>query len=213
MTVFRIISFSVFALCTVVHLIRKKHGGFTKSLIPLSIMLCYFSIAETIPPIKIIAAGASFIGDMLLLKPCIKWFTAGRLFFMLSHLTYGLSFVSKIKAHSLSLPLIILISVIYCVISVSTVFFVRKTAPKRTAPLLLIYLLTNAFMNVLALMYMMSNLNPFGIMVYVGAVLFFVSDNFLFIEEFHENKPDFFTTIVSTYIIGEFLIAIGSALL
>lgn len=213
MIAFRIISFSFFAVCTVVHLVRRKHAGFTKSLIPLSIMLCYFSIAETIPPIKIIAAAASFIGDVLLLKPCIKWFTAGRLFFMLSHLTYGLSFVPKIKFHSLSLPLIIAVAIAYCVVSASTVIIVGKTAPKRTAPLLFIYLLTNAFMNILALMNMLSNLNPFGITIYVGALLFFISDNFLFIEEFHENKPDFFTTIVSTYIIGEFLIAIGSALL
>lgn len=213
MTIFRIVSFAFFAINSVLHLFWKKHGSLTKSLILPSIMLCYFSIAETISPVWVIAAIASWLGDVFLIKPGVKWFTAGGLFFMLSHMVYGLSYIPKIDFSSLNFILVAVISVIYCAAAAITIFLIRKSAPERMAPLLYIYLLTNAFMNILALMTMLSSLNPFGILIYIGAVLFFISDNFLFIECFHEKKPNYFRTVMSTYITGEFLIALGSALL
>lgn len=211
MTAFRIFCFTVFSVNSVLHLFRKEHGNITKSLILPTIMLCYFSVAEAISPVWVIAAVASWLGDVLLMKQSIKWFAAGGLFFMLSHLAYGLSYIPKIDFHSLNLIIVIIVSAIYCIIAGITVFLIRRTAPERMAPLLYIYLLTNAFMNVLALMIMISNRNRAGIMIYIGAVLFFISDNFLFIELFYKGRPNFFRTVMSTYIIGEFLIALGSA--
>lgn len=211
MTAFRIICFTVFAINSVLHLFWNKHGNITKAIILPSIMLCYFSVAETISPVWVIAAVASWLGDVLLMKQNIKWFTAGGLFFMLSHLAYGLSYIPHIDFHSLNFIDVIIVSAVYCIIAGVTVFLIRRTAPERMAPLLYIYLLTNAFMNVLALMTVMCNQNVYGAIIYIGAVLFFISDNFLFIEMFYKGRPNFFRTVMSTYILGEFLIALGSA--
>lgn len=76
-----------------------------------------------------------------------------------------------------------------------------------------LYLSLNAMMNIFMLMHMTSAFGTGSLLMFIGAVLFFVSDNFLFLEFFHRKKPDFFYVVMPTYIAGEFLIAHGLTML
>lgn len=174
-----------------------------------SVFLCCICADKTVPAILIGAVAASWLGDVLLEREGFRWFVSGGLAFIVSHLLYGLSYIPYVDFGKVSFAVIISAAVIYAVISFTTVWNIRKTAPKNSHPLLLLYLFTNGFMNVLALTQMLSNISAVSVAIYIGAVLFFISDNCLFYECFHSKKPNLFVPVMATYIVGEFLIAFG----
>lgn len=207
-----ILSLSFFAVNALLHLFLHKFGNLTKALIMPSILLCCFCVNRALPPVLIAAVVTSWLGDVLLEKNGFKWFTAGGLAFMASHMLYGLSYIPAINANKPPLLVLIPAVLIYCAVSCSTVWNIRKTAPKNSAVLLLLYLFTNAFMNILALMQLVTCVSTLTVIIYIGAVLFFISDNCLFYECFHKSKPNLFVPVMATYITGEFMIAFCSAL-
>lgn len=207
-----LLSLVFFVVNSLFHLFLHKFGNITKALIMPSILICCFCINRPISPILIGAVAASWLGDVLLERDGFRWFTAGGLAFMASHMLYGLSYIPAISFSNVPAAVVITIAIVYCVISCSTIYNIRKTAPEKSMILLLLYLFTNAFMNILALTRMLSNFSIFSIIIYIGAVLFFISDNCLFYECFHSKKPNLFVPVMATYIAGEFMIAVGSVL-
>lgn len=212
-TVLRGVCLAAFAVNACLHLFWKKHGNMTKALILPTILLCYLTTAQTVSPVIIGAAAAAWAGDVLLMKSGFRWFTAGGIAFMLGHMLFGLSYLPFVQAGAVSVPLTAGAAVLYCAVSFVTVWCIRGDTPKNTNGLLLVYLLTNAFMNVLALAVLQSNHTLPGVMIFAGALLFFISDNALFFECFHHKKPNLFITVMGTYIAGVFLIMTGSALM
>lgn len=208
-----ILGLVLFAVNSLLHLFWKKHGNLTKAFIMPTIVLSAFLINGKLSWMIIVSAVFSWLGDLLLEKEGIRWFTAGGLAFIVSHLLYGLFFFSRIGFADVNRYIVVPVCAVYCLISVSTIWNIRKTSPEKTTGLLLLYLFANAFMNTTSLAHMLTDRSPASIAIYVGAVLFFISDNCLFYECFHKKRPNLFIPVMSTYIAGEFLIVAGSALL
>lgn len=195
------------------HLFRKKYGNLTKALILPSILACYLLLADNYSVVLILGMFFSWLGDVLLEKQGFRWFTAGGIAFIASHLLYGLSYIPHSFDGEVSAFIVVPVAAVYCIVSAVTIFSIRRTAPKNSVFLLYVYLLANSFMNVIAFIQLMNNRDVSAIIVYIGAVLFFISDNCLFIECFHRKKPNLFIPVMGTYIFGEFFIAAGSAFL
>lgn len=210
---FSIPALILFLTNSFLHLFWKKHSNLTKALIMPTVILCGYLTGGRPETVTLIAALFSWLGDILLEKNGFRWFTAGGLAFIVSHLCYGLSYIPDINAGAFNPYVLIPVCILYLAAAVSTVWNIRKSAPEKSSGLLLIYLLSNAFMNTLALMVMLGTKSVYGIIIYIGAVLFFISDNCLFYECFHPKKPNLFVPVMATYIFGEFMIVVGSALI
>lgn len=212
-SLFSVTAAVLFGLNTGLHLFWKKYGNVTKALILPTVLLCGLAVNVHLSPVVITAAFFSWLGDVLLERQGVKWFTAGGIAFMASHLCYGASYVKRIDFSDVNYFLAVPVLILYLSVCALTVAKVGKTAPAKMPPLLLLYLVTNAAMNFFALMLMLSGNGIPGAVVFLGAVLFFISDNCLFFECFHEKKPNLFIPVMATYIFGEFMIVTGSALL
>lgn len=203
----------LFCVNTVLHLFLKRYKNVTKAFILPTVLFLALAVNPLLAPAVIAAAVFSWLGDVLLEKQGMKWFTAGGIAFMLSHLCYGISYLPHIDFAAVNYFIAVPVFAVYLAVCLITVGRVKKSAPAKMPPLLLLYLATNALMNIFALMLVMSSMNIPGAVIYAGAVLFFISDNCLFIECFHEKKPNLFLPVMGTYIFGELMIAAGSALL
>lgn len=208
------ISLALILTVSVLHLFMHKHGNLTKALLLPSIALYYFLSAPSPSPIFLLALAASWLGDILLMRQGIKWFTSGGISFMLSHLMFMLFYARSIDFHSLKLCILIPAAIIYCTAAALIIKSIKPTAPQKMSVPLYLYLFMNASMNVFALMQLMS-LKSFGAAIaYLGAILFFISDCSLFMQQFY--KRDFknsFLLVMFTYIAGEFLIAQGATMI
>lgn len=209
--ILRIAAFLIFAVNALLHLFWHKHGNLTKALLLPSVLLCYLLVADDISVFAVIAFIASFLGDVLLEKSGPKWFTAGGISFMFSHLMFTLFYSTKIDFSRVNIILIPVASIIYFFALFTTISKIKQPGLQIKPGLLMLYLLINGAMNIFALM-LLQTLPCIGtVLIYAGAVLFFVSDNCLFIECFHKKKPNLFYPVMVTYIAGEFLIAMGAA--
>lgn len=201
-------------IVSALHLFWHKHGNFTKAMLLPSIALYYIASVPKPSPVFLLALTASWFGDILLMRQGTKWFTAGGISFMLSHLMLMISYAFNVNFHSLKLYILLPAAILYCTVDALIIKAIKPTAPQNMSVPLYFYLFMNASMNVFALMQLMS-LNNFGSAVtYGGAILFFISDCSLFMQQFY--KKDFknsFLLVMFTYIAGEFLITQGTILL
>lgn len=196
------------------HLFMHKHGNLTKALLLPSIALYYISCEPSPSPVFLLALAASWLGDVLLMRQGTKWFTAGGISFMLSHLLLIISYAPNINFHSLRLYILLPAAVLYCFADAMIIRAIKPDAPAGMSAPLYFYLFMNASMNVSALMQLMSAGSFGSVVTYVGAILFFISDCSLFMQQFY--KKDFknsFLLVMFTYIAGEFLITQGTILI
>lgn len=201
-------------IVSALHLFWHKHGNLTKALLLPSIALYYISCVPNPSPVLLFALAASWLGDVLLMRQGVKWFTAGGISFMLSHLLLMILYTANINLSSLKLYILLPAAIIYFTADALIIKAIKPTAPENMSVPLYFYLFMNASMNLFALMQMMSVMSVGSVITYVGAVLFFISDCSLFMQQFY--KRDFknsFLLVMFTYIAGEFLITQGTILL
>lgn len=215
---------SLLVIFTAVHLYHSwkddsKKRPFTKPfLIPLIAVFYLVCInnTEEINTVLLAALATSWLGDVLLIPTGIKWFAAGGISFLVSHISFICIFASLISFESVNLMYVIPAAAVYLI----TVFCIfRSLIPhNNNKPLfaaMCMYLLANGTMNIFAFTNMVGNPCPASISVYAGALLFFISDSCLFILKFHPNKKLIFKkhfTVMLTYVLGEFLITYGMIL-
>ncbi len=200
-------------IVSLLHLFWKKHGNLTKALLLPSILVYYLVSAAKPSVIIIIAICASWLGDVLLEKSGIKWFTAGGISFMLSHLMYTAAYALRTDFGAVKAAIVIPAAAVYIAVTLLTIKAIKPSAPKNLIFPLWLYLFFNASMNTFALMLLTARPCAGSAVIFAGAVLFFISDNCLFIECFHSKKPNLFYPVMGTYIVGEFMIAQGLIML
>lgn len=203
----------LFAVNTALHLFWGKFKNLTKALIIPTVLVVYFCFVKEISWVFVAAVAASWLGDVLLEKQGNAWFTAGGIAFMLSHLLFSVSYIPFIGFHSKRLLLAIPVACVYLLIGLLTAKKTGKTENSIGTGLIFLYLMFNAVMNILAFCLLLCKPSLAGALIYCGAILFYVSDNCLFFEVFRPNGKDWFITVIGTYIAGEFLIALGMALM
>lgn len=205
----------VFIVSTSVHLFAslrqdKRLRAITKPFILLALLGYYLYSVEEFRTVVILALVFSWIGDVFLIIPGVKWFTIGGISFMISHFFFILTYSSDVIFSSVPTYVIIVLGVFYFVV-VSILF--NRLKPHLPKPLfypMYLYLLINGTMNSFAIFRYISCMDKAGIITAIGAILFFISDSSLFFVRFKKNsilKTHFL--VMLTYSIGEFLIVLG----
>ena len=212
----------LFVINSVLHLIfswqdDRKLRAYTKPFLLIFLLLYYLAYGKPVYYPLALALLTSWLGDVLLIPKGHKWFAAGGIAFMFSHVFFILVYLRNIDLSHQPWLLIIPLAVLYYGIALKIIFSLKDNTPKAMLFPMYFYLLCNSTMNLFALMQFCTNRNPASLTAYIGALLFYISDCTLFLVRYHRNgekiifKKHF--TVMLTYLLGEFLITYGVLLL
>ena len=215
MKILQYLMLAVFFVSAGIHLYAslkkdKELRNKTKPFILPGLLGFYCCAAEPILWTVVLALFFSWLGDVLLMKKGTKWFTAGGIAFMVSHLFFILSYARQIDFAALPILPAVLLVAAFVTVSLILFHFLRPHLPKPLFYPMLAYLILNGLMNCFAWFRSFSIGGAAGLITAVGALLFFVSDSSLFFVRFHKNsrlKTHFL--VMLTYSFGEFLIVLG----
>ena len=206
---------AVFIIATAIHLYAslkqdKKMRNMTKPFILLALLGFYVLAARVPSTFIILALIFSWLGDVLLMPKGVKWFTAGGIAFMISHVFFILGYLKDVNFAAIPVWLVILLAVFF--VSVVTYIFskLKPHLPKALFYPMFLYLLINGAMNCFAISRWVSVPSAATLTTAIGAALFFISDSSLFFVRFNKDsrlKTHFL--VMLTYSIGELLIVLG----
>lgn len=206
---------AAFFIVTGIHLYAslkkdKSLRAKTKPFILLTLLAFYCLSADPVVWTVILALIFSWIGDVLLIPPGVKWFTIGGISFMVSHFFFILSYAALTDFSKVSTAAMIVLPVLF-LISTAIIFkYLRPHLPKALFYPMLLYLLINGGMNCFAWFRSMSTVGPAAVITAIGALMFYVSDTSLFFVRFNkESRLQTHFLVMLTYSIGEFLIVLG----
>ena len=206
---------AAFFIVTGIHLYAslkkdKSLRAKTKPFILLTLLAFYCLSADLVVWTVILALIFSWIGDVLLIPPGVKWFTIGGISFMVSHFFFILSYAALTDFGKVSTAAMIVLPVLF-LISTAIIFkYLRPHLPTALFYPMLLYLLINGGMNCFAWFRSMSTVGPAAVITAIGALLFYVSDTSLFFVRFNkESRLQTHFLVMLTYSIGEFLIVLG----
>lgn len=206
---------AIFIVVTAIHLYaslkqNKKLRNQTKPFILLSLLGFYLLAARAPSTWIILALIFSWLGDVLLMPKGVKWFTAGGICFMISHVFFILGYMKEVNFATIPVWLVILLAVLFFA-AVTCIFSKLKPhLPKALFYPMYLYLLINGAMNCFAIFRWVSFPAAATVITAIGAVLFFISDSSLFFVRFNKDsrlKTHFL--VMLTYSIGELLIVLG----
>lgn len=206
---------AVFIIATAIHLYAslkqdKKMRNMTKPFILLALLGFYVLAARVPSTFIILALIFSWLGDVLLMPKGVKWFTAGGIAFMISHVFFILGYLKDVNFAAIPVWLVILLAVFF--VSVVTYIFskLKPHLPKALFYPMFLYLLINGAMNCFAIFRWVSVPSAATLTTAIGAALFFISDSSLFFVRFNKDsrlKTHFL--VMLTYSISELLIVLG----
>ena len=206
---------AVFIIATAIHLYAslkqdKKMRNMTKPFILLALLGFYVLAARVPSTFIILALIFSWLGDVLLMPKGVKWFTAGGIAFMISHVFFILGYLKDVNFAAIPVWLVILLAVFF--VSVVTYIFskLKPHLPKALFYPMFLYLLINGAMNCFAIFRWVSVPSAATLTTAIGAALFFISDSSLFFVRFNkESRMNTHFLVMLTYSIGELLIVLG----
>ena len=206
---------AVFILSTAVHLyasLKKdtRMRNLTKPFILLSLLGFYALGAASPAAVILLALLFSWLGDVLLIPKGVKWFTAGGIAFMISHIFFIAGYRKDVVFSEIP-PAVIVLLAAFFIAAVALIFSrLRPHLPKALFYPMFFYLLINGTMNCFAIFRCVSLSSAAGLVTAVGAVLFFISDSSLFFVRFNkESRLKTHFLVMLTYSLGEFLIVLG----
>lgn len=145
-------------------------------------------------------------GDVLLLRSKSSWFIAGLIAFLGGHFLYITTLIADLNRldYHLLLPLFIL----YCLIGVLAFVYLRERLGALKIPVIT-YIIVLELMSLIALHRLWFNPNLGTALVFVGTLLFCLSD-FLLSQRFFikEGRHPHFNVML-TYLTAQFLIVYG----
>lgn len=156
----------------------------------------------------------SWLGDVLLIPKGIVWFTLGGISFMASHFSFISAYWTNITWTEIPVWVTFIVPVAYatavCIVYSGLIQHLKKPL---VAPMFL-YLIANACDNTFALYQLISKPCFATAIVYLGTLLFFVSDCTLFYVRFkkHTFKRNHFIVML-TYCLAEYLMIRGLMML
>ena len=205
----------IFVISTTIHLYAslKKNTrlrNYTKPFLLTSLLAFYLFSTHEPKLVVILALIFSWIGDLFLMIPGVKWFTIGGISFMISHFFFILSYYTDVIFNNLYIGYVVVLAIIFFIIVYNLFIRLKKYLPSALFYPMFLYLLINGTMNCFAFFRAISNPNPSTIITLIGAILFFISDSALFFVRFKKDgilKTHFL--VMLTYSIGELLIVLG----
>ncbi len=211
----RYVFLAAFILCSCVHLYGSykndtKIRSATKPLIVITLLAYYLSSAPQVNELMVAFLVFSLLGDVALMIN--GFFAIGGVCFGLGHLCLILTYVPRIIPSKVSAVLIIAIACIYAVALVFLFKYLKGHIPKKLFVPMIVYMATNASMNLCAFMQLMSFTCAPSVLIATGAFLFFISDAMVYTVRFHKTQSVFTKhfMVMLTYISAVFLITYGS---
>lgn len=210
---------AIFIIVSVLHLYgsyinNRKLRAWSKGFILLTLLGWYCYSDSQVQWIVVAALIMSWLGDMLLIPHGIKWFTAGGISFMLSHIFFVLAYYPNIIFQQIPVWTVVIAAAVY-ITAVWLIFRgLKPHLPKAMFFPMFFYLLVNGAMNCFAFYQLVSVLCTATAVTFIGAMLFFASDSILFFVRFKKDsvwKNHFL--VMLTYIVAEFLIVWGIVML
>ncbi len=206
---------AVFIISTAIHLYgsikqNRLMRNITKPFLLASLFGFYYFTAGRVLPAVLLALFFSWLGDVLLMPSGVKWFTAGGIAFMISHIFFIIGYSSDIDFSAQHLAITILLGVLFAGLVAYIFSKLKPYLPKALFYPMFLYLLINGTMNCFAVFRMLSVPSASTVITCLGAVLFFISDSTLFFVRFKKDgrlKTHFW--VMLTYSIGELMIIIG----
>ena len=174
----------------------------------------YCASASPVRWIVVAALLMSWLGDVFLIGKGVKWFTAGGIAFVLSHLCFVLAYSARVDFARVGVVPTVLAALFYAAVSVLLFRALKPHLPRALSYPMFFYLLVNGCMNCFALFQLISFPCAAAAVIFVGATQFYLSDVLLFFVRFNRNsrqKNHFF--VMLTYLIAELLIVCGLLLL
>ena len=200
----------IFAAISILEIISGtigfREGVFlTKPLIMLSIIAFYYSqVQKTIKKqdiLMLIAFTFSWLGDVFLMLSGEIYFMLGLGSFLMTHLFYIYVFNRNKEKANWSARIFIPI------LSISVFSLIYNHVEKGLLIPVLVYMLAISTMAITA-SERKTNVGSFRF-VFVGAMLFVISDSFLAIEKFAYKIPASTILVMSTYVLAQYFIATG----
>ena len=188
----------------------QKWRDRTKPFILIALLGFYCLSARPIVLTVVLALVFSWLGDVLLMGKGVRWFTAGGIAFMISHLFFILSYARQVDRSAFHWLAAAALLLAFAGTAVLLFHFLRPHLPKALFYPMLLYLIINGLMNAFAWLRAFSIGGAAGIITVIGALLFFISDSSLFFVRFKKNsrlKTHFL--VMLTYSLGELLIVWG----
>ena len=208
---------TLFIILSIIHLYdswRDSHKARarTKPFLLIMLLLYYVFSGHKVNIYLVCALLFSWLGDVLLIPRGHKWFTAGGISFIFSHVFFILTYMPNIDLSKANWLIVIPMTVIYYGISFYIMKVLRPTTPKAMVIPMNFYLLCNSTMNLAALLQLMSTNNIGSWLAFIGAILFFASDCCLFLVRYGSKPEKIFRkhfTVMLFYLLGELLIVLG----
>ena len=210
---------AIFVVSSIIHLWasyvkNKKVRAYSKPFIILALAFWYVCTTGKISAVVILALFFSWLGDVLLIPEGVKWFTAGGISFLISHLFFIMCYAPQVDFAKVGILPAVLIALVY--ITAATFIFkgLKPHLPKALFYPMYLYLLINGTMNCFACYQLISIPCLATAITFIGAMLFFASDSILFYVRFSkETRWKSHFPVMITYILSEFFIVLGIILL
>lgn len=154
----------------------------------------------------LLALTFSLLGDILLMfdEVSVNFFLTGLISFLLAHIFYILVFLEKKNNLKKPLPFITVL-----IIYAFGIFYVLKDGLENMLIPVVIYMLAILTMAVTAAFRKGNVSNLSYNLVFVGVLLFLISDSILAVNKFYGEVPYEHLLIMSTYAFAQYFITIG----
>ena len=196
----------LFLIIVVLHIIGLLYSVslafFTKPFITISLAVVYLSSVKKANFWYVSALFFSFWGDTFLLFK-EEFFLLGLVSFLIAHFLYikissgYLMKVGFLKMLTTSIPFVFAFG--------SVVFLIKDNLEEMLIPVIIYGIVISAF-GVITLLNYSKEKNTANLWLFLGALIFIVSDSILAINKFYEAREFYGLCIMLTYIIAQYLI-------
>jgi uncharacterized membrane protein YhhN len=182
----------------------------TKPAIVISLIVFFWkeshSVSKSIRNLTLMALVFSLLGDVLLMfvEQSPNYFMFGLVAFLLAHVMYILVFLKYRNAYKKPIGFIILMTIY----AIGLFYFLRNGLGEMHVPVL-IYMTVILTMSITAFLREGRVPKMSYHFVFLGAVLFMVSDSLLALNKFYEVLPLANIIIMLTYALAQYFIVIG----
>lgn len=205
---FVLIAFITVSILNIIFNYRNNLKGIylTKPLIMPLLILYYITLTQNINFIIIGALIFGFLGDVFLLDSK-NHFTKGLLSFFCGHILYIVAFYLNFTIKGVKgFYLVFIIFYLFYALLLVKELFAYLGSMKILGTM---YMSTIMIMSFISLLMMLQSFTINTVLIFLGTIIFIVSDSVLAFDTFKEKYAYSGVIIMSTYITAQFLIIVG----
>ncbi|MCR5794876.1 MAG: lysoplasmalogenase [Solobacterium sp.] len=166
----------------------EKRRAMTKPFLLLCLILYYLYSEQEWSVWVILGLVFCWAGDILLIWRGKRWFMMGGASFFLGHIAFDIAVIHTVRSLDIRWMFILSAAAVYIMVLIRVIGEILDTLPKMMIIPMGLYLLSNCVMNLFALIRLLGDPGLSSVLLYAGALFFFVSDCILFLVRFHRNR-------------------------